>query len=362
MNVNVDYVDAVRKYWITDPMTQWKILDYPLSATERRGCVLNPDGSILDAADQADVPAPDSVAKVVYLGYMLNIWGHCITDNLKKLWFLDTPACRQLLEQGYQLCCTLHGDKKKLSPNFCELCAYLGIDAQRIHVIAVPTKVDVLVEPVSTLDKSHHLHLGFKQVANRIRDHIQYNEALPRKIYFSRARLHNGRDFGEKYVEEVFRRLGYHVVYPEQCSLKEQLEMIYSCDSFAATEGSVSHNNMFCRPEAEAVIIRKTRSCNGYQYSANFVSGCRLCYVDAHLSIFNIFDNAFGPFFLYVNDNLVAFARSRGLSLKKHFPLRTFLNYLAHVLWYALRYRTKIVPIGDFDFYRKRLAQDLKEI
>lgn len=361
MTLNVEFVDQIRCYWITDPMNEG-MHDYPLSCTYLDNCILNPDGSIIkykqqNSDDNIDVVEAD---KAIYLGYMLNIWGHCITDNLKKLWFLETEECKQLLSEGYKFYCTLHGQDKKLSKNFCKLCTYLGFDANCIHVIAKPTRFTSFVEPDSTLDKNHKSHIKYKQVVENIRSNIQYNEALPKKIYFSRTQLKNGRDFGEKYVEEVFRKLGYTIVFPEKTPLDTQLQMIYSCDSFAATEGSISHNNMFCRSDAEAIIIRKTRSCNRYQYSANFASGCNLCYIDSHLSIFNIFDNAFGPFFMYVNDNLADFANSRGLEIKKHFPVLTFFKYLKNVIWYALRYRRKVLPIGDFEFYWKRLLQDFR--
>ncbi|MDO4497669.1 MAG: glycosyltransferase family 61 protein, partial [Bacteroidales bacterium] len=197
------------------------------------------------------------------------------------------------------------------------------------------------------------------EVVNAIKQRAVYDESSPKKIYFSRAALFNGRDFGEKYIEQVFRQLGYQIVYPEKYSFAEQLTMLHNCESFAATEGSISHNVMFCRPEAEAIIIRKTRSCNRYQYSANKVAGCDLVYIDAHLSLFNVFGNDFGPFFLYVNDNMSRFAQSRGLSIKKHFPLLTFLHYCLYVFWYALRFRQRILIIGDAKFYWKRLREDV---
>ncbi|MDO4497670.1 MAG: hypothetical protein Q4B58_07590, partial [Bacteroidales bacterium] len=118
MNVNIDCVDTVRNYWITDPMAEAPMSE-PLSCQSRENCVLNPDGSIEENI------ASGSDAKVVYLGNMLNIWGHCITDNLKKLWFLKTPEYKELKSQGYTLCCTLHGDKKEFCKNFCDLLSYL---------------------------------------------------------------------------------------------------------------------------------------------------------------------------------------------------------------------------------------------
>jgi len=352
MKLNIEHVDSIRNYWITDPMSRWEPKQDPLSAQCHEACIISPDGTINEQQ------APQAEAKAVYLGNMLNIWGHCITDNLKKLWFLKTPEYQRLKNEGYSLCCTLHGNAKTFNKNFCELLSYLDIDYRDIHIIEKEEPYAQLFEPQSTLDKNHHLHIELKNTVNVIKSKASIDLSYPKKIYFSRRDPKNTRDFGEKYVEDVFKQLGYQIIHPEKYTFTQQLLLLNSCDSFAATEGSISHNCMFCRQDAEVIIIRKTRSCNGYQYTSNVIAGCDLTFIDAHLSIFNIFDNSFGPFFMYVNENLQNFANNRGLNIRKHFPIGTFLLYCMWVCWYAVRYRQPILLIGDSKFYWKRLKQD----
>jgi len=353
MKIDIKNVDPVRSYWITDPMRIWLPNRRDLKCKTVYSCELSPDGSVNLSSQKV------KGNKGIYLGYMLNIWGHCITDNVKKLWFLRTPQYHRLRTEGYQLFCTLHGPDKHFGKNYCQLLSMLDIDSKDICIVTETTSFEILIEPDSSIDiRTHQFHIEQKNTIDIIRSKGKIDSSLPRKIYFSRSRIHNGRDFGEKYVEEVFKKLGYTIVYPEQHSFLEQLDMLKSCDSFAATEGSISHNCMFCRKDAENIIIRKTRSCNGYQYTSNSICGGDLVYVDAHLSIFNIFDNAFGPFFMYVNDNLQNFAERRGVFVEKRFPMATFINYCMHVCWYAVRYRRPIIVIGDRDFYWRKLRQD----
>lgn len=352
-SLSVEYVDEIRRYWITDPMNDWIPYSNPLSVCVHNGCKLYPDGKI-EELSYVDAKA----SKCIYLGLFLNIWGHCITDNLKKLWFLRTDECRKLLNDGYSICCTLQGPNKEFISHFKELLNYLGINADDIHIVSDVESFSELVEPDNALDEKHHLHQEYKNTIDVIRQNIPYDANMPKKIYFSRSNLHNGRDFGEKYLEEVFSQLGYTIIHPEELTTEVQLKMLKSCDSFASTEGSISHNVMFCRPDVDAIIIRKTRSCNGYQYTANVICGCNLTYVDAHMSIWNIFGNDFGPFFLYVNDNVVSFAKSRGLTVKKHFPKVEFLRYISKVLFYSFRFRQRVLSIGDYQFYWKRLKRD----
>ena len=40
---------------------------------------------------------------VIYLGTFHSIWGHALTDSLKKVWFLETETGRELLRNGAKL-------------------------------------------------------------------------------------------------------------------------------------------------------------------------------------------------------------------------------------------------------------------
>lgn len=352
MTLNVKHADSIRSYWITDPMNEWKILEGELQVERKCNCSIDRLGSIVQNNSNQTYGR-----RGIYVGFMRNIWGHCITDNIKKLWFLRTELCQSLIKDGYELYCTIL-NSDTLIPNFCKLLEYLNIDSKQFRVITSDTHFDELVIPQDSLTDEHLCYKEFVDIVNEIWSKIPVDSTLPRKVYFSRSRLHNGRDFGEKYIEQVFKTLGYKIIYPELVQTSEQLSIIKSCDSFAATEGSISHNVMFCNDGAEVIIIRKTRSCNRYQYAANKLRDLKIVYVDAHLSLFNVFDNGFGPFFMYVNKNVVDFALERDLQIKKHFPKMTFLNYLCHTLYYALRYRMRILKIGDFDFYMKRFKTD----
>ena len=40
---------------------------------------------------------------IIYIGMLIDVYGHAITDNLKKLWFLNTPEGKALTDAGAQL-------------------------------------------------------------------------------------------------------------------------------------------------------------------------------------------------------------------------------------------------------------------
>ena len=64
--------------------------------------------------------------KVIYLGMFHKIWGHCISDNLQRLWFLMTDTYKQHF-RGYKLLYIPY-EGFRFSDNFTQLLEKLGID------------------------------------------------------------------------------------------------------------------------------------------------------------------------------------------------------------------------------------------
>ena len=74
-------------------------------------------------------------------------------------------------------------------------------------------------------------------------------------------------------------------------------------------------------------IIRKVPFINEYQIALNEIKELNVTYIDAHLSIFVRNDvPAAGPFFIYVNDNLLNFAKRD--EFHNTFSIKRFRNYV----------------------------------
>ena len=118
------------------------------------------------------------------------------------------------------------------------------------------------------------------------------------------------RIIGEKEIETVFHRLGYEVIVPEDYSVIEQIQMVRSCDCFAATEGSVAHLSLFCKPNTNVAIICKANYLNFHQVMVNEFANLRVSYIEAHHSSKVDAERPWwGPFYLYVNHYLERFTR-----------------------------------------------------
>ena len=266
-----------------------------------------------DKYDFAPKQAKYEDGTVIYMGYHNSCWGHAITDNLKKLWFLDTEECKKLIKDGAKLV-YITIDNAPMPSYICRLFQLAGVDIRNFEHITEIKCYDQVIVPdnsfIADNGERYYTDAYIKTIQRIIRYTVadskkQYDD----KIYFTRTGINGHRDTGEKNIERVFRKLGYSIISPEMHTVDEQIQMLQHCTHFAATEGSISHNAVFCRPNTEVTIIRKCNNVNLYQMAVNEVADVNVTYIDAHHSTL-VPEKApwAGPFFLYVNKNMKKWA------------------------------------------------------
>ena len=148
------------------------------------------------------------------------------------------------------------------------------------------------------------------------------------RIYFSREKIQDGKDIGENRLSEVFKQLGYQIIFPEYLSLDQQIWLLQHCSFFAATEGSVAHNAIFMRNGANVVLLRKANYCNTFQVAINKARQLNVTYIDVNKS--NVLPHdvriCWGPFFLYQSRELSRFAGVKPVP----FPVGSYVKYAAN--------------------------------
>lgn len=264
--------------------------------------------------------------KVIYIGCIYQCWGHLFTDGFAKLWYLETEECQQLIEGGVKVV-YITKNNAPLASFVYELFDIAGVDLRKFEHVTEHIRFDGVYIP----DNSFYLQLEpyermftaeYLSLIERICDKfISCGKDYPQKIYFSRTRLYqNKRDYGEKQIEKCMRKAGYTIVYPEQHTVKEQIIMLSHCKSFAATEGSVSLNSIFCQPCTKLLVIKKGAYTNGYQAAVADARSLDVTYVEGYKSSFNNKQTPWvGPFFIYPNKNI---CKALNLSYEK----KLFLN------------------------------------
>lgn len=261
---------------------------------------------------------------VVYIGCMHDVWGHAITDNLKKIWYLiDRKESRKLVY--------ITVGNKPLPKYVFDIFQLVGVDLYKaVHITRVTKFKNVFVPNNSLINVNENRFYTkeFDCTIGRIIDKIPLCSDLPEKIYFTRSQLSSNRDIGEKSVESLFRKHGYTIIAPEKLSIQDQLKFLHNCKVFCSTEGSISHSSIFCRDGISVILIRKVDYVNPYTSFINDMRHFNCTFIKAHHSILSPVNYPWrGPFFLYKTKELASF-----------FGCKFYRPYFLYASWYEYRW------------------------
>lgn len=283
---------------------------------------------------------------VIFLGMFNGVWGHNITDDLRRVWVAIVDSHHDLVANCKFAYIPIDGFK--FSNNFLKLLESVGITEDRLVSINEITRFNTLYIPDECFYKLDTDVRWFTKEYRDIVSHIKNyfikktdDEYLKyEKIYFTYSKYKKNVSYGEKYLEKFFSSLGYEIIAPEDYSLEEQIALLNNCKSLASTVGSCAHNCIFMSQGAEIILIPRTYCLTGYQIALNEVNNLKVTWIDSSLS--NHVRRNFpymGPYCLAITTNLLkvfnvdadAFSREEYKNM-----IRTYCTYDIRCLW---RYR-----------------------
>lgn len=246
----------------------------------------------------------------IFVGYLLNEWGNCLVDGLKKLWFLHTVEGKKLLANG-AIVAFITMNNQPLPSHQRELWRLAGFDSSKWILVKEPTRFDEVIVPENSLitypDETRLFDERFIDVIQTIKNQAikEANTKALERIYFTRTNLKVKKDYNEQQIEKLFKRLGYEIVSPEKLSIVNQIFLWSTSKHIATTEGSISHSSMFMSSNSNIVILRKANYVNGYQQAADKLSGAKVTYINANHSTCTSKAMPWaGPFYLYITPEL----------------------------------------------------------
>ena len=288
--------------------------------------------------DKQNVKACD---ECIYLGYFHAVYGHAITDALKKLWYFQTEECKSLISRGVDVI-YLTTSNRDLPTWHKQLFKLAGIDVSECKHIQEISKYKKIIVPQSSWwrrnDGTIFFNKGFEMVVNKIKSNVRktsdYKTNFPSNLYFTRTAIFDVcREIGENDLVNFFRKNGYHVFSPEKLSLEQQISMLMKCKRFAATEGSCSHAQLFCNPDVEVIILRKADYINSYTTAIADFTNCKTIFVDANKSILASKKYPWrGPFYLTVTEEL-----------RKCFGISGGLPFIIRPSYWVYRFQKTII-------------------
>lgn len=237
----------------------------------------------------ADIETRDETA--VYLGLFTPSWGHALTVNLQRLWFLHSDVFKTEFKNCpivYLPRILNNGEYVRLEQmqNFRRLLEILEIDPNALQPITRPVRFKSVILPGKSFFSQKRIFFTeeYRETIDRIRQFALKNQTpSAKKIYY----FYGNMQLGEERLAEYFHSKGYAIVQPEKLTTDEQLNLLINAESFASTLGDCAHNSVFLRGGSEAIFIpRVANYFTGYQQVIDQVVDLNTNYVDSSLSLF----------------------------------------------------------------------------
>ena len=225
---------------------------------------------------------------VIYLGLFFYVWGHAITDTLRRLWVLHDENFRRHFKDCPLVYVTYGGvDVFSHQPNFKILMELLDFDISEWERVILPTQFEKIILPDESFfgDSARFFTNEYCEMIERVKSFAVKNRkpTSAKKIYF----FYGIYQIGEERVAKYFNSKGYEVISPEKLTLDEQLNVLINAESFASTLGSCAHNSVFLREGTECIFIpRAANRFTTYQATINQINNLNATYIDSTLSLF----------------------------------------------------------------------------
>ena len=310
----------------------------------------------------------------IYLGMFADVWGHCLTDNLQRIWFLKSETYKKNFKK-FPVVFTLRGGGQALI-NFTKLLKILDVDIDNFYPVAFPAKFKYIILPDGAFFWNEKISrrmftAEYIETVDQLRN-FAFNHRQPlsnKKFYF----FHGNNQTGEERLAEYFYSKGYEIIQPEKFPIEDQLNIFANCENFASTIGSCSHNMIFMKDNLDAILIPRAGYLTGFQEALNEFHEPNICYIDSTLSIFADENKGFGPFCYIISENLRKHFGDKATEKYSDEDFLTFLEYVKQAKNKGLnenpdelKYLENIFPeflaqIENHDELIKKIFHEVKE-
>lgn len=278
--------------------------------------VLDADGKIVPYSERGfdgdcfKVPENTAVSdeEVIYGGVMFEHWGHFLTETTARLYhFLKkNPENRRIAFAA------AHKKMPKVCRDFFRL---LGVSEERMIFVCEPCRFKKIIVPEASfsLFKKEFSPL-FLVPFDIVRAAVKPEKY--EKIYLTKRKWAglDFRCFGEKELEDVFKRNGYQIFSPEKLSLKKQIALIAGAAEIVTTNGTLAHNILFARDGVRLTVLNRSSGALVTQMQINEARRADYAFVDACREFLPV-SHIHGPFLWAVTPELEAFLADRGMVL-----------------------------------------------
>lgn len=214
------------------------------------------NGQFVPRFKHDNIPFVD--ADAVFVGNVFPQFGHFLLEHMNRAY--------ALLDKKYKNAKVVLVNNKDVNPvpNYMfELIELLGVKRENIIILNETTRFRNVFVPDQSFNipvySSKEFGKTFDKIAENVADTKKYE-----KIYVSRNALKSRRTFGEGVVQNIFKKNGFHIIYPETLPLREQISLVKNCRVLAGCAGTALHLALFMKKGGTVIQIKRNRlpKCN----------------------------------------------------------------------------------------------------
>ena len=356
--INYDYLYDKTHYdkytqvtHFSDEYLSWKIYDnatvfpYVRGYSEVVGGLVDSDGNYIDGSglqrgmgntykyNKREAKFIDET--IVFLGIWPNIWGHWLTDNIRRLWVLKNKEF--MSKYGNCKFVYLPYRHQNIGKNPKDLLDVFSIENIKLEAEEEITEYKRVILPDECFfrgpDSNRYYSKEYVDMINDIRSFAEkgFKDTGIRKVYFTYKDYSIIRSVCENRLEKFFKSIGFEIISPEEYTFREQMNILLSCSEFASTVGSAAHNILFLKDKTKVYLIPRTDFITEYQFALDEICDLDIIYVDSSLSLYTHPEHPWGgPFYYIISDNLLKLFDKR---MQNRNNKKGFLFYRQLGLW-----------------------------
>ena len=250
--------------------------------TKLSGGIVNPDGQPIEAAQLhrkggkhfgglteavSVIVERELDEDVVYLGPLINHYGRVLLESLARVWYLNE------VDPSVKVVFTHKRAQTEFAPYVFKLLSIFGIPIDRILALETPTRLRRAIVPEPLFEQLYSAHVDmvrpFRDVAARVAGDVTMSG---QPLYLSRRRLTSRARpvVGESALEDLLRKNGFAIAYPETMTFEDQIRLINGHADIFSSVGSAAHTILFAlsKPRLHLLAHRESIPANFFLCSA----------------------------------------------------------------------------------------------
>lgn len=200
-------------------------------------------------------------ADVIYFCVPQNHFGHVLTGTMAFAYILlnDKYKDHKIVFSAYPPAYAEPCDAIKT------LLKHLGVHEENIITINEYTqfKSVTIVEPALRCVRLSRFRKRLFEIDKEFIDTFRaisakfIDKKYPDKVYFSRSKITHRPIMFEERIEQIFKKNGYEIFYPEQLPLEEQIKIVANAGYYACLQGTLEHHSVFMKDNAVFITISR---------------------------------------------------------------------------------------------------------